>query len=77
MAEVTIRDLERMAKQITSDVQRNRTVTFASKLFNMFEDVGMASAALKSGARDREGTRGSARSDPVADRAVNVIRSTH
>ena len=37
VAEVTIRDLERMAMQITSNVQQNRTVTFASKLFNMFE----------------------------------------
>ena len=37
VAEVTIRDLERMARRIASDVQRNRTVAFASKLFNLFE----------------------------------------
>ena len=37
VADITIRDVERMAKKIASDVQRNRTVVFASRLFNLFE----------------------------------------
>ena len=37
VADVTIRDVERMAKKIASDVQRNRTVVFVSRLFNLFE----------------------------------------
>ena len=37
VADITIRDVEQMAKKIASDVQRNRTVVFASRLFNLFE----------------------------------------
>ena len=37
IAEVSRLDVERMAKRIVSDVQRNRTIVFASRLFNLAE----------------------------------------
>lgn len=40
IADVTIHDVERMAKRIESDVQRNRTIVFASRVFNLFETWG-------------------------------------